>query len=58
MEDQDPSTDVFIRLDALDRALSLYAIFHPATMPSADVVLNDIMHVSNEFYTFLKGDTE
>lgn len=58
MEDQDPPIGATTRRDALDKALSLYITLRPTVMPSADVVLNDILHIANEFHNFLKGDAK
>jgi len=57
MEDQDALIDVTLRHNAMEKALALAAILGPnkdKTHPS----YQDILTISQAFYSFLKGETK
>lgn len=54
----DPHLEAHLRKIALNKALELYGRFSITVLPEPEQLLSDITHVANNFYTFLKGETE
>ena len=60
MEDQDPPIDAHLRGKALERALTLHAMWskNGDVNNSAELQIEDILYVANRLYVYLKGDTK
>ena len=60
MEDEDPPINAHLRKQALEKSIQLHSLWlHRGEINcNADLQLQDIIHVANTFYTFLKGDTK